>query len=312
MSDKIEVVSTNVSKEKGTIKEPVAQIEFNELGIIDDAHAGDWHRQISMLGQESVERFALKAGRTIAPGEFAENLTLRGLDFSTLRLLDRFRFGEVELEMTQIGKKCHGDSCAIFREVGACVMPKEGVFCRVIHGGTVRSGDAVEYLPKHYRFWVITLSDRASRGEYSDRSGPRVVEHIEAFAEKRHGLRAEINTTLLADDAEALAAELTRARKAGADVIITTGGTGVGPRDIAPEVVSDFCDKLVPGVMEAIRLKYGQKKPNALLSRSVAGVAGSTLVYAIPGSVRAVDEYLNEIVTTMPHLLHMLVGLDNH
>ena len=165
MSKTGEVVSVNVSVEKGTPKRPVERVVVDESGLVGDAHAGAWHRQVSLLSQESVDRFSLQAGRPIAPGEFAENLTISGLDLAQVALLDRFRLGAAELEVTQIGKVCHGDACAIFREVGACVMPKEGIFCRVLRGGTVRPGDRLDYLPRPLQCRVITLSDRARAGE---------------------------------------------------------------------------------------------------------------------------------------------------
>lgn len=304
----IRVVSVNVSDEKGTIKHPVSELRINERGCVGDAHAADWHRQVSLLAQESVDRFAEKMTRKISPGEFAENITTRGIDLGTVSILDRFVIGDVELEVTQIGKECHGDRCAIFQEVGKCVMPNEGIFCRVVKTGTIKWGDAITYLQRPLRFRVITLSDRAQKGEYENLSGPRVREIVgEFFKDKRW--HTEIKSRLIGDDAEQLKQELESARDAGVDVVITTGGTGVGPRDITPEVVSQSCDKLIPGVMEHIRLKYGEAKPNALLSRGVAGVMKQTLVYTLPGSVRAVSEYMEEILKTIEHLILMLHGL---
>ena len=307
----VNVVSVNLSTEKGTIKRPAEQIVVDERGVVGDAHAGAWHRQVSVLGRDSVERFEEVAGRKIAPGEFAENILVHGIDLREVAILDRFRIGDVELEVTQIGKECHGDTCAIFREVGTCVMPKEGIFCRVLHGGTVRPGDKLEYLAKTLAFKIITLSDRAYRGDYADKSGPRIRELLEEFLSGKRWHPA-IDLVILPDDADRLRAELTSARESGVDVVLTTGGTGVGPRDITPDVVAQFCDKLIPGVMEHIRAKFGAEKPNALLSRSVAGVAGTTLVYALPGSVRAVEEYMGEIFKTLEHLIFMVHELDIH
>jgi molybdopterin adenylyltransferase len=119
----IRIVSVNISEKKGTIKQAVPEITLNEYGVMQDAHAGAWHRQVSMLGKESVDRFAKLASRQIAPGEFAENITTEGLELVTTSPLDRFVGKDVELEVTQIGKECHGSSCAIFKEVGNCVMP---------------------------------------------------------------------------------------------------------------------------------------------------------------------------------------------
>jgi molybdenum cofactor synthesis domain-containing protein len=187
-------------------------------------------------------------------------------------------------------------------------MPKEGIFCRVLKTGTVMTGDAITHLPRLLRFLVVTLSDRAYKGEYEDLSGPRVRDILsEFFKDKRWHM--EIDSSLIGDEAGHLKRELVSARDACIDVVITTGGTGVGPRDITPDVVRPLCDKIVPGVMEQIRLKYGADKPNALLSRCIAGVMGQTLVYTLPGSVRAVGEYMEEILKTMEHLITMIHGL---
>lgn len=305
------IISVNISEKKGTIKKPVDQIELYERGVKNDAHSGNWHRQVSLLAKESVNKFEKQASRKINYGEFAENITTEGIILHETSPLDRLYIGDVELEVTQIGKKCHGTSCAIFAEVGNCVMPKEGIFARVLNNGTVEAGMNLEYVPKVYKAHVITLSDRASRGEYEDKSGPRLIELLKAsFSEKKSIV--EIEHTIIPDDAEALKSLLGRAVEEEADFVFTTGGTGIGPRDITPEVVSQFIDKEIPGIMEAIRLKYGMEKPNALLSRGVAGLMDKSLVYTLPGSVRAVNEYMEEILKTLRHLVYMQHGLDAH
>jgi len=106
--------------------------------------------------------------------------------------------------------------------------------------------------------------------------------------------------------------KLIEANNKNFDAIFTTGGTGIGPRDITPDVTRSMLDKEIPGLMENIRLKYGQEKPNALLSRAVAGVMGSSLVFNMPGSVKAVDEYTGEIFKSIKHMIFMLHGLDLH
>ena len=311
MSETFEVASVNISEAKGVVKHPVNRIMVDARGVVGDAHAGAWHRQVSLLSQERIEEFSQSVERQIRPGEFAENLTTRGLDLRRVAPLDRFRLGAVELEVTQIGKACHGDECAIFREVGQCLMPKEGLFCRVVHGGPVQSGDTGKYQPHPLRIHVITLSDRASAGEYEDRSGPRVRELLaEFFKSKRWHL--DIGAALLPDDAAALRQEIERARAGGAAVIITTGGTGVGPRDIAPETVEALCEKTLPGIMEHIRVKFGAEKPSALLSRGVAGVIGTTQIYTLPGGFRAVEEYMGEILKTLEHVIFMVHRVDRH
>ena len=161
MPGKIEILSVNLSREKGTVKIPVPEAVLNGWGIAGDAHAGSWHRQVSLLSEESIREFEKTAGRKIRPGEFAENLTVRGLDPAEAGFLDRIRIGGAELEITQFGKKCHGDACAVFREVGACVMPREGLFCRVIRGGAVRPGMEAELIPRPLRVLGFTSRDRA-------------------------------------------------------------------------------------------------------------------------------------------------------
>lgn len=311
MSTPITVVSVNISEKKGTIKVPVPEIELNHLGVAHDAHAGDWHRQVSLLADESVQRFTHAAGRKIKYGEFAENITTKGLELVNTHPLDHLTIGDVELEITQIGKECHGTSCAIFKEVGNCVMPKEGIFARVLKNGYVKAGDEVIYTPRIYKVMVITLSDRASRGEYSDRSGPKIEQLLSNFFETE-GWKFAIDRKLIPDDAEILGKLLNEARQSKVDIVITTGGTGIGPRDITPEVVKPFIDKEIPGIMELIRFTYGSLKPNALLSRAIAGVMQGTLIYTLPGSVKAVDEYMTEIIPTLRHSIYMLHNLDAH
>lgn len=308
---KIKILSVNTSEKKGTIKKPVASIQLSEIGVAGDAHSGKWHRQVSLLAAESISKFSAEAGRKIQYGEFAENITTEGLLLHECKPLDRFRNDNLELEVTQIGKKCHGDNCNIFKEVGNCVMPKEGIFARVIRNGELRAGDELEYLPKIINIRIITLSDRASAGEYADKSGPQIKNLSEKFFAEIRRQTAIINH-LIPDHPELLTNLIKNAISEGADVIFTTGGTGIGPRDITPETVRPILDKEIPGIMELIRVKYGMEKPAALLSRSIAGVSGKTLIYCLPGSVKAVTEYCNEILPTIEHSIYMLEGLDSH
>lgn len=306
----IKILSTNISIEKGTIKKPVHQIELNDHGVKGDAHAGSWHRQVSMLGVESFKKFSEIAGREIAFGEFAENITTEGMELFKTTPLDRFSNENIELEVTQIGKKCHGSSCAIFREVGNCVMPKEGIFVRVIKGGNLKTGNVLNYHPKIFKILIITLSDRASKGEYSDKSGPKVKEALETFAAFSN-FKLSFENVIIPDDENQLKNILTSAKDTY-DFIFTTGGTGIGPRDITVDVVKPLLDKEIPGIMDMIRMKYGMEKPNALISRSIAGLMNTSMIFALPGSVKAVNEYMSEITKVLEHLVLMLYSIDAH
>lgn len=307
----MKVVSVNISEKKGTIKKPVDEITINETGVVNDAHAGSWHRQVSLLGIESVNRFAAMAKREVKCGEFAENITTEGCVLHNSKILDRFYINDVELEVTQIGKECHGNTCAIFREVGDCVMPKEGIFCRVIKGGKIKAGDTFSYSPKIFKVAVITLSDRASKGEYTDRSGPKINEMIQSHFESS-GQKFEIENVLIPDDELQLKNFLNKFVKKQFDIVITTGGTGIGSKDITVDVVKPMLQKEIPGIMDFIRFKYGSDKPNALISRSVAGVINKTMIFTLPGSVKAVTEYMTEINKVLNHLILMVHDIDAH
>ncbi|NOX47787.1 MAG: MOSC domain-containing protein [Chlorobi bacterium] len=138
------VLSVNISEKKGTIKKPVDFIELFERGVRNDAHSGKWHRQVSLLARESIDKSSKAINREIKFGEFAENITTEGIVLYETKPGDRFIIGETELEVTQIGKKCHS-GCEIFKQVGNCVMPKEGVFAKVIKHGKIKAGDSIVY-----------------------------------------------------------------------------------------------------------------------------------------------------------------------
>ncbi|MBU1239786.1 molybdenum cofactor synthesis protein [Myxococcota bacterium] len=297
----------NISEKKGVVKHPVERATIDLLGIVDDAHRGEWHRQVSLLSAESVAGFKERSGYDVKEGEFAENLLISGIDFTRIHKLDRFRIGDVELEVTQIGKVCHGDSCAIYRAVGECIMPREGVFARVIKGGIIRPGDHGEYTPRVLSVRVVTLSDRAARGVYADKSGPLLVALLEKYLGPRTGF--EVLREVIPDDALQLKERLLLFREQGVDLVFTTGGTGLGPRDVTPEVVREVADKEIPGIMESIRVKFGTTIPSAVLSRSIAALSGTTLIFALPGSVKAVGEYFGEIEKILLHLVEMVNGL---
>lgn len=137
------VVATCISAEKGERKTPVEYVILRENhGIVGDAHAGDWHRQVSLLAQESIDKMR-SLGLDVSSGDFAENITTTGIDLVLLPIGTCLQIGNAMLEVTQIGKECH-NRCAIYDQTGDCVMPKEGIFAKVVVGGTVRAGYRVQ------------------------------------------------------------------------------------------------------------------------------------------------------------------------
>ena len=309
-SDKIKILSVNISEKKGTVKIPQKSIELNEHGVKGDAHSGKWHRQVSLLAKESIDKFSRESGRQIKYGEFAENITTEGILLHKLNPMDLLMNEEIELMVTQIGKKCHGDNCNIFKEVGNCVMPKEGIFAKVIKGGKVKKGDTFKLVQKVIKCAIIVLSDRASIGEYKDKSGTLLKIELEKFFQS---IKYPVNTIInvIPDEEQILRETVYDLLNNGIDIIFTSGGTGIGPRDITPEVIDPILEKEIPGIMDAVRLKFGTNYPNSLISRSKAGIVKQTLVFTLPGSPKAVIEYFNELKKLIYHLLLMVRGL-NH
>lgn len=307
----ITIKSLNISEKKGTIKNPVESAFVTYQGFEDDAHAGPWHRQVSLLASEHIDAFMKKEGMEVIPGAFGENITTAGYDLSQLKILDVLRHKEVVLQVTQLGKSCHGKGCSIYTQVGKCVMPAEGVFCRVVLQGDLTTGDSFEHVPHVFKAMVITLSDRASQGVYEDKSGKLAVQLLEECF-KEQGRQVAVQYELIPDDAKQLEALVKSAIKKNYDIVLTTGGTGIGTRDITPEVIKPLLLKEIPGIMEFIRATFGAEKPGALLSRSVAGVADKTFIVTMPGSTKGVEEYMSVLKSLFLHTIYMLQGIDKH
>ncbi|WP_072889303.1 MOSC domain-containing protein [Tepidibacter formicigenes] len=140
------VVAINISEKKGVIKKPIPEGEFKEdYGLVGDAHAGKWHRQVSLLGQESIDKMKALGIDGLCTGKFAENITTEGIILHELPIGTRLKIGDTVQEVTQIGKECHG-GCEIRKQVGDCIMPREGIFTRVIKGGVVKTGDVIDVI----------------------------------------------------------------------------------------------------------------------------------------------------------------------
>ncbi|NMC45233.1 MAG: MOSC domain-containing protein [Chloroflexi bacterium] len=295
------VVAVNISKKRGTFKYPETEVLLKpDYGIEGDAHAGNWHRQVSLLAQESVEKMRALGVKDLTPGKFAENITTAGIDLTVLPLGTRLAVGNTVLEVTQIGKECH-QHCQIFQQVGMCVMPTEGIFAKVITGGTVKQGDEIMLIPA-IQVAIITISDKGFSGVREDRSGPALVEAL-----KEHAVVGK--TLILPDEKDKIAETLIRLADAGGvDVIFTTGGTGFAPRDVTPEATMAVIDRLVPGIPEAMRQKSMQITERAMLSRATAGIRKQTLIVNLPGSPRAALECLAVFLPVMEHAVETLRG----
>ena len=296
------VIAVCISEQKGTQKKNVGSARFIEdWGIENDAHAGKWHRQVSLLSHDKIEAFRAR-GAKVKDGAFGENLVVSGIDFRTLPIGTRFTCNDVELELTQIGKECHSH-CEIYKVMGECIMPREGVFARVLHGGTISVGDtlAISYLP--FRAAVLTASDSGSRGEREDLSTPAAKECLKAAG------FTVVKELMLPDDRQQLADTMREWCDSGiCDLLVTTGGTGFSPRDCTPEATLDVAERLCPGIPEALRAYSLSITPRAMLSRAQAGIRKQTLIVNLPGSPKAVKECLEYALPALHHGLEILLG----
>ncbi len=303
---KIEAIC--ISKKKGEQKTSVETAELlADFGIDSDAHGGLWHRQVSLLGSRDIQAMREKLP-DIKSGDFAENLILSETDLALLGLGSRLQLGsKATLSITQIGKVCHSP-CKIYHLTGDCIMPRLGLFARVLEGGKICVGDSVEIIEtiprKTFQAVVLTLSDRCSRGQAEDTAGPAVVSLLQ------ESLPAHIYATkILPDDSQTITDNLNHyCIGHSIDLVITVGGTGFSPQDVTPEATRQVIERLTPGLDEVMRAESLKKTPRAMLSRGVSGICGSTLIVNLPGSQRAAVENLEAILPGLGHGLEKLRG----
>lgn len=298
------IIAVCTSERKGIQKHDVHTAHFSvNWGIDGDAHAGRWHRQVSLLSADKIEAFNQR-GANVVPGAFGENLVVDGFDFRALPVGTLLRCGDVLLEMTQIGKECHSH-CEIYKKMGECIMPREGVFARVITPGTISVGDEMSIEKREGHFpWqaaVITLSDKGAAGERKDESGPAVAKRL------REAGYAVVEELLIPDDAAALKLELARlCDQRRLDLILTTGGTGCSTRDTTPEATLAVADRNVPGIAEAMCAASMKITPHAMISRAASVIRGKTLIINLPGSPKACMENMDVFMDTIPHAMGLL------
>lgn len=234
-------------------------------------------------------------------GEF-----LRKKAIGTIAIIDSFNKTEIKafdiLTGAENGLKVH--KVEEIEAIKAVICQPEGFL-------TFFNGQCLSIEPKTFKVKVVTLSDRAYRGIYEDKSGPKVVELVKQHF-KSINKTVEVDLLVIPDNKEDLIDIIIDSRDNKWDLLLTTGGTGIGKRDITVDTIESFIGKQIPGIMEMIRVKYGKSNPKALLSRGIAGIMNETLVYTLPGGVNAVSEYLSEIFITLDHLFYMLNGIDNH
>ncbi len=304
------VVSVCFSERKGVPKAEVARAELRAgHGIVGDAHAGPWHRQVSVLAEADIESMRSR-GLDLRPGAFGENFVTRGLDLESLGIGTVLALGDAEIAVTQIGKVCHS-RCAIYYATGDCIMPRLGVFAEVRAPGSVAPGAALRVthlVPRTVpQVAVLTVSDRCAAGEMADTAGPALAE------EAGRALGAHVAWTgVVPDESEQISTRLKDLAGRGIHLVLTAGGTGMSARDVTPEATLSVIEREVPGLPEAMRAASAASTPNAWLSRARAGTRAGTLIVNLPGSRRAALENLSAIVAPLEHALRMLRGDTAH
>jgi len=296
-----------VSDRKGVVKVPVESGVIRvDHGLEGDAHAGPGIRQLSVLAEESIERVRAKLP-DLTDGAFAENLITVGIDWEAVEIGRRLRIGdEVVVQVTQRGKVCH-DHCAIYEATGDCIMPREGMFFVARTGGPIQPGDPVRTDPAldRIRYAVVTVSDRSAAGEREDRSGPQACRTLEGLLPAHR-----VETRVVPDVRQTIAATLRQlCDEHVVDVVFTSGGTGLAPRDVTPEATTDVMDREIPGIAEAIRAAGLAKTPHAMLSRAICGQRGRTLIINLSGSPRAVQEQIEAVAPALHHAVSVISGV---
>ncbi len=293
-----------VSSKKGVAKQEAPSVFVQvEYGMEGDAHAGDWHRQVSLLAHLDIESMRAK-GLKLSPGAFGENLVIDGLDTDALGVGSRLRIGPVLLELTQIGKVCH-TRCAIYYTTGDCIMPRTGLFARVLEGGALHSGLRVEVVHRIPRSTiqaaVITVADGCTMGAVVDTAGPAIAALVTGEFEARVAW-----TRTVPAEVDLIAEELKDLCDRRVDLVITCGGTGISGREVTLEATRKVIDREMSGLAEAVGEAWAPHALGAAPSRAFIGVRRETLIINLPGSRKAAAESLGAIRTLLPHAIKIL------
>ena len=298
------VLSVCLSTEKGTQKQAVdSALLIREHGLQNDAHAGSWHRQVSLLEQEQIDQMRQK-GLELGPGDFGENIVTQSIDLGALNIGEHLGIGsDVIMQITQRGKTCH-TRCAIYHQAGDCIMPRHGLFARVKRGGTITGGDVIIPRPElnTLRYAVVTLSDTRTTPD-QDSSGTTICQMLEG-----HGKLAA--RSILPDERALLEQELIRLCDVElCNLVITSGGTGLSPRDITPEATAAVIDRPIPGMSAAMMNVGLTHTPRAMLSRAICGQRGSSIIVNLSGSPKAAREQLEVLLPVLTHAFETASGV---
>ncbi|EHL18791.1 hypothetical protein HMPREF9628_00477 [Peptoanaerobacter stomatis] len=303
------VLSVNISEKKGDVKIPIDKGEFIKgLGLKDDSHAGDWHRQVSLLSKESIDFMREKSNIDVNFGDFAENITTQGITLHRLPVGTVLKIGECILKVTQIGKECH-HGCNIMQKVGSCIMPTQGIFATIEKGGLIQVNDDIEIIsiPEEsvFTYSIIIVSDKGSQGLRQDGCKEKIVNVL-----GKEIVYKLVNYVIVPDEMDKIEEVIRKNVSEKVNLILTSGGTGFSKRDVTPEATKKVIERETPGISEYIRARSLEKTDRAILSRAISGIADESLIINLPGSPIAVQESLEFIADPLKHGLEILLKRD--
>ena len=290
------VVAVSISKKKGTRKSNINKAKFRaKFGIIGDAHAGNWHRQVSFLAEESIEKMK-RLGLSVKSGDFAENITTKGIDLSKLKVGDKLIINDVVFIISQKGKICH-HKCAIYHRAGDCIMPKEGIFAIVKNDGIVSVGDKIVHREKSgFSVAVITLTDKKNMGGKENVLRLKIKEYIESSL-KISFVRYE----MIPNEKENLKRMLIDfCDLQQFDLIITDCSNGGPSEHIAKDVIGEVTEKELHEFDGAMRMSSFYKTHHAIVSRFLIATRGNSLIVGLsrcPTETFESFEFINGAIT---------------
>jgi molybdopterin adenylyltransferase len=303
-SGKILSICVGDSKGKRKFSVPSVKIEKNK-GIVSDAHGDGGFRQVSFLSKNRIESFKEEISIAIDNGIFGENIITGDIDLIDYPLRAEFLLGDsVRIVTVQHGKVCHDKLCPIGQATGKCIMPELGVFSKVIQSGELKVGDRIiKGREKVFCVGFITVSDKASAGKRKDMT-------LDVLKEALAGSEFEIlDHVIVPDEVESIISEILHMTDFQyMDLVLTSGGTGLSPRDLTPDATSTLIEKEIPGIQELIRAESFKITPYAALSRGVAGIRKRSFVINLPGSPKAVTEAVSIIKPILRHAIEKIQG----
>ncbi len=302
------ICSINTSAGQSAPKQPVPEAQITCRGLSGDVHAVGGLKAVSLLTQESIDEANAKHSQNYVPGEYGENLTSLGMDTNLVTPLSRITAGEVELEVTQVGKTCEKSPATEMCSKGSNLIQTAGVFLRVTQEGKLKVGDLIKLTPKVLTIHIIEYAANPGGNEVGGLA--QAAQALLTYLLGSKPWPIEFSSDRVAPEPQALDQVLVKTQAARPDLILTFGRVGVGPGDFTPDVVVMRCTKLIPSLMEYARVHLGDRCPALLMNRGIIGAMGHSLVCTLPDDLGQLKLLLKELAPLLPQLVMSFHGLN--